>query len=237
VAAASFIGQSEAALERTERTLAIFVPEDINVFLIDIVEDATEIIGGQQTWVILLSVLIAIYSGSRGVVALQKALARIERMEEDRSGWKVRIIGIVLTIGAGLTLIVTSLTLLVGRRVIDFLVEWTRFEGLETLWEWLRFPLVALGLFLFLYSVYRWGPPRPFPGAFWAAALSTVLVAASSLVLGVYLNEVAAANTFAVLGTFALVLLWFFLGAFVILFCGAAVGFGFRHRRKLDRPI
>jgi uncharacterized BrkB/YihY/UPF0761 family membrane protein len=85
--------------------------------------------------------------------------------------------------------------------------------------------------------MYRWGPPRPFPGAVWAAALSTVLVAASSLVLGIYLNQVASANTFAVLGTFALVLLWFYVGAFLILFCGAAVGFGFLHRqagRRVD---
>ncbi len=215
MAAASFIGLSDAALDRTTETLERYAPQEVTSFIVDLLEDTGELASGSQGWIIAVGLLVALWSGSRGVVALQKALARIENMDEDRTVLERRLVGIGLTVGSGLVLAVVSASLVAGRRVVAIATEFTGFSVLDNLWALLRFPLGAGGLFLFLLAVYRWGPPRPLPGS-WLAA-----IVASVGTLGA---------TFGILGTVAFILLWLYIGAYVILLGAGTVAHFFRSR-------
>ena len=231
VTAASFIGLSDSALARTEETLRRFAPEEVTSFIVDLLRDVGELVDGQHGWIIVVSVVLALWSGSRGVITLQKALAKIEGMEEDRSRLAIRGIGVGLTVAGGLALALVSATLVAGGRVVDFMTDLTDISALNDLWNVLRFPVGVGGLFLFLLAVYHWGPPRPLPGSWLAAIVAASGTLGSSYLLGVYLRRVGElGTTFGVLGTVAIILLWLFVGAYVILLGASTVAYFFRGR-------
>lgn len=228
---AAFIGGSEVALQRVDSTLASVAPQQVREFIVDLLVDSEVRLGGQQGWLIFGSVLLALLLGSRAVAALQRALAHVELLVERRPAIELRLVAIGLTVGGGLVLLTTSFLLVVGNQAIDFLADITGLGFLGTLWSWLRVPLSAGGLYLFLLALYRWGPPEPLPKSWLAALVGTVGALGASLVFGLYLNlapELGA--TFGVLGAVALALVWLYLGAFAILLGGVVVAYTLRWR-------
>jgi membrane protein len=228
---AAFVGGSETALERVESTLASLAPEQVREFIVDLLVDAQARVGGQQGWLIAGSILLALFLGSRAVAALQRALASVEDKVDRRPLVEFRLIAVGLTIGGGIALLTTSFLLVAGRAIIEFLVELTGAGFLETLWEWLRVPISAVGLFVFLLAFYRWAPPEPLPKSWLAALVGTGGALVASLAFGLYLRlapELGA--TFGVLGTVALALVWLYLGAFAILLGAVVVAYTLRWR-------
>ncbi len=235
LALVGIVGRSDDVLATTKDTLAAYVPADVADFLLSVVEDAEQAVSAQQgAVVIVVSILVALYAGSRGVFAMQKALRRLEGIGEDRSRPLVRLIGIGLTIGGAVTFVLATLALLVGSQVVEFFVDLTGIGLLDTLWTWASAPLAVIALYAFLWALYRWGPPRPLPVT-WAAALAaTVAAVLASSALGWYLGAVGVTSGYAVLGTFALTLLWLYVLAYAVLYSAGLVVFGWsRGRREL----
>ncbi len=170
--------------------------------------------------------VVALAFGSRAVVALQKAMAAVEDRTERRPALEMRLVAVALTIGGGLALVLTSVLLVSGGRVIDFLAELSGADVLRTLWVWLRVPAAAAGLYLFLIAFYRFGPPRPLPRSWLAALVATGGSVLGSLGFGLYLSlSPGLGPTFGVLGTVAVALVWLYVGALAILFGGVVVAY------------
>lgn len=221
---AGAIGQSESAVERVRTTLEPIVPETVNAFITDLLVDAGQRIGGGGIWLVVVSIAVALVFGSRAVVALQKAMAAVEERTERRPPFEMRLVAIGLTIGGGTALVITSFLLVSGRRVLEFFVELWGADVLLDLWVWLRVPVAAAGLYVFLIAFYRLGPPEPLPRAWLAALVATIGSVAGSLGFGMYLAvspELGA--TFGVLGAVAVALVWLYVGAMAILLGGVVV--------------
>lgn len=229
--AAAFIGQDEAALERLESILRVLAPQAVTDFIVGLLNDAEARVGGQPGWLILGSVLLALFMGSRAVVALQKALAAVENRTERRPPLQMRLVGVGLTVAAGAALLVTSVLLVSGRHLINVLVEWTGVDALGTLWAWLRIPVAAASLFLFLLAFYRWGPPQPLDKPWLAALVAGGGALLVSLGFGLYLAVAPNLGaTFGTLGAVAVAMVWLYLGAFMILLGAVVVAYVLRAR-------
>lgn len=228
---AAFIGESDEALMTVEESLSTLAPQAVTDYIMDLLRESGDRIGGAQGWVIVVSILIAVLIGSRAVAALQRALAAVENRTEVRPWFQLRIVAIGLTLAGGTALLLTSLLLIVGGRVIDFFVELTAVDALDTVWLWLRIPISALGLFAFLLALYHWGPPAPLPRAPLAALVATTGAVLASLGFGLYLRltpELGA--TIGVLGVVAISLIWLYVGTFMILLGAVLVAYLLRWR-------
>ena len=84
VAALSSVGRSEEGLANIEELLNEAVPVDVADFGISLIGEAQNIIGDSQGPVVAVALLVALYSGSRGIYAVQKAMRQIERVEDER---------------------------------------------------------------------------------------------------------------------------------------------------------
>lgn len=220
---AGLIGQSAAAVARLERALAPVAPESIVEFIVDLMTEASDRVGDSGGALIVISSIVALYLGSRAVVALQRALAAVDHQLGSRGGASIRLVAIGLTVAGGLTLLITSLLLVAGRVIFEFFGNLARFDALTDLWVWLRVPISALGLFGFLFAFYTVGLPRPLPRAWLAAAVATVGSLLGSLGFGFYLSAAPDLGpTFGTLGAVAVALVWLYVGALAILF-GAVV--------------
>jgi membrane protein len=231
VGAGAFIGRSAEVLDRVRRTLEAVAPGAVSQFIVDLFSEAEARLGGRAGWVIVFSVLLALFLGSRSVVALQKALAGVEERTEARRGPALRLVALGLTVGGGLAFLLVSLVLVFGSRLVSFLGELTGIGALVTLWEWVRVPVSAAGLFLFLLALYRWGPPQPLPRARLAALVGTAGALLASLCFSFYLALAPQLGaTFGVLGAVAIALVWLYAGAFAVLLGAVAVAYAARSR-------
>ncbi len=224
VIAASFFGRNADAQRQTIDFLEQVLPSDTASTIADALSTAWDSVEGTQGLVVAVSLVISLWAGSRGVNTIMRVLARIERMDDDRSWWRRRLIAVGLTLGAGGMLVLSGVLIVAGAEIAEWLEQLTEVDWLVTAWERLSLPVGVLGLFGFLTALYRWGPPQRLPG-FWLAALM-----ASAGTIGVSLgfrfyveNSGELGVTFIAFTTVAVLLLWLFLMAYVIIL-SAAVG-------------
>lgn len=123
-------------------------------------------------WGLLFSVVLALWSGSRGVNALIYAMSRVRHEPERRSFIQTALVSITLSV-AGAVFLLIAITVIAG---LPALFPWPSRE------EWLllliRWPVLLILTTLAIMALYRWGPDRHprhwrhiWPGAVFASLL------------------------------------------------------------------
>jgi membrane protein len=200
---------------------------------VELMREANAQVGGSEIWLIIGSVLVALFLGSRAVAALQRALAAVEDETEKRKGLEMRVVAIALTVGAGVALLSAGFLLVGGRRTVAFLADWTGIGFLDTLWVWLRVPVAAVGVYLFLLAFYQWGPPQPLRKSWLAAIVATAMALLASLGFGLYLSTSPSLGaTFGTIGAVAVAQVWLFIVAFAVLLGAVVVEYVVRWRSE-----
>ena len=237
VAAASLLGRDVDALDRTLESVEIFAPAAVTDVIRDIIVDVDAQLDGRQNLLVVIGVAASLFIGSRAVVAMQRALARVEGQAEYRPRWEVRLTAIALTLAAGTALVGTTILLVIGGAFSDFIEDKTGVGFLASLFEYLRIPLASLGLFVFLRVFYHWGPPDPIPATGTAALVGTAGTVGASLLFGFYLQNAATlGTTVGALGGVAFALLWLYIGALATIVGAAAVTNVWRYRETGELP-
>lgn len=221
LAVASFVGKDELVKQDILAGLGEVAPEEIVELAESLLTSVENSMAGSEGLVLAIGVLVAIYSGSRATITIQRALTLIGEMEEVRPYWIERGLAIALTIAGGVAFFVSLFVLIIGNAVAAWLASATGADWVEDAWSAMSIPVTTLALVVYLYLVYRWGPPRRLPWAWAAAFIATAGALATSLGFAFYLTNAhrlgAAVGT---LTTFAVMLLWLFLGGYVVILSG-----------------
>lgn len=221
---AALIGGDRLAVARIARALDPVAPEAVVEFLTDLLVDADRHIHGEW-WVIAISVVVALFLGSRAVVALQRALGTGIPEVAARRPRARRLVAVALTAAGGFAVLLCGALLVGGRSLFMFLAHWAGRPGLLVLWTWLRLPVAMAALFGFLLLCYRYAPSQPVPRAGRAAALATAGVVVGSIGFGLYLGWAPRLGAaFGTVGAVAVALTWLYLGAWAILAAAALAG-------------
>lgn len=165
----------------------------------------------------------ALWAGSRGTNAVMRAMSRIYGVADARAFWQRRLVALgllaatVVAAALALSMFVLGPLLGGGRRVAETVGLGDTFVWL---WEWLRVPVVFLGVTAWAAAVFHiapdgrkgWKPDLP-------GALATgVLWVLASLGLRVYLGVAGEANqVLGALGGALIVLVWLYLLALALL--------------------
>jgi membrane protein len=166
----------------------------------------------------VFSVVVALWSASRGAVALMTAMNVAYDEEEKRSFLKKNFVALGFTLGA----IVIALVglVLIGGVPVAAEVGIDAPTPLERALLWLRWvPLVML-VIVGLAMLYRYGPSRDDARLQWltpGAILATFLWLLGSVAFSFYVANFGKYNeTFGTLAGGVVLLLWFYLSAYVI---------------------
>ena len=178
--------------------------------------------------------LITLWSARAGMggalVALNIAYEEIEK----RSMLRFYLTALLLTLGA-IVFSVMALAIIVALpTVLEKL-------GFDAQTEWLingiRWPLLAVGVMLALAILYRLGPSRNPPRWEWVSlgsVVATVLWILGSLLFSFYVANFGSYNeTYGSVGAIVILMLWFWLSAFIILM-GAVLNAETEHQTKKD---
>lgn len=227
VGVAAMVGDDTNAAASVEAALEPIAPPAVVTFVRTLMADAADRVGGGGLLLVVGSVLVSVFLGSRAVVALQRSLAVVAGEVEARPPLQLRVVGVGLTIAGGFALVLTSLALVAGAALFAFLANLVGWAPLERLGTVLGLPLAAAAVFGFLFLFYLVGPPTPVPRARLAALVGVMGIIGGSFGFGLYLAAAPVLGaTFGTLGAVAVALVWLYLGALSVL-AGAVVAYGF----------
>lgn len=207
--------------------------------------DAFQIIEGQLSAVaskgaqplgfgLLLTLGLSLWSSTAGIKALFTAMNIAYEEKESRNFFKLNAIAIFTTLGT-IVFVIVALTIIAAVPVaVDLLGidGWLRAGLLLSRWVFLAlFILVALAI------LFRYGPSRA-PAQFrWVtpgAIAATVLWIAGSIAFSFYVQNFASYNkTFGSLGAVVVLLMWFYLSAFIVCI-GAELNAELEHQTARD---
>jgi membrane protein len=215
----------EALVAALPRDAASLVEEQIERILTD--EEAAGI-------ALILSIAIALFSASRGVVTLIDGM-NIAYDETEKRGF------VVLT----LTALALTVVLIAGG-LIGFAITVIVPPVLDALWlgsdtqtavSALRWPVLGALTIFGLSILYRYGPSRANARWRWitpGAVLATVLWLAGSFLFSVYVENFGSyGRTYGSLGAIVILLTWLWLSAFIVL-VGAEVDSELEHQTERD---
>lgn len=138
---------------------------------------------------LLISVPLALWSGSRGVDALLVAMARVRSKKEKRGFISKLLVSIGLTIG-GAILLVIALATVAGLPALTTLMYMPTMTELMLLV--IRWPILLAVSVLVLCALYRWGPdphPRNWRYIWPGAVVASILWVLAGVVFSIYVEN------------------------------------------------
>lgn len=223
----------EALLSSASRILPENVTGVIRTQLQDIVGGSNRSLG----WGLAASLAGFLWAASSGVLALIRAINIAYGERETRSFISLRVRGLLFALGAILFLtlsigFITALPSVIG--ALDLGPTAARVV------VWMRWPVLGFSVIAALGLIYRYGPdrnPARWSWVSWGAVLAAALWLAASLGFSSYVKGFGSFNkTYGTLGAVIVLLLWFYISAFVVLL-GAEFNSEMEHQTQEDTPV
>lgn len=181
--------------------------------------------------------LFTIYSASKGTKALIEGLNIIYDEEETRGIVKKTLVTLALTLGWILMTLVALGTIIAIPMIVGLLGLDNMLGTLINLARWpLLFVIVSIGIAI----LYRYAPDRDEPRWEWTSIGSTLAVllwVLGSIGFSIYVRNFASYNeTYGSLGAVIIMLMWFWLSAFIMLM-GAELNSEMERQTKRDTTV
>lgn len=165
---------------------------------------------------------LALWTASAGVRATMNAFNVAYKVKETRPLWMLYPLSVLYTIAIAAMLIASAALLLIGPKAIAWLQAQLGFgQSLVAVWTWLRWPIAIVLLSLAAALVYYTAPaaqPR-FPYVTPGAVVSVLIWVLASVAFDYYVRNFANYNaTYGSMGSFVLLMLYFYISAAVLLY-------------------
>ena len=226
-----------AEIEAQIASLSTVLPEEAASIITDQARSIASGAGAGVTFASIFGLLFAIYSTSRGVNALIEGL-NIIYGEREKRGYALRLAtSVALTFGAiVVALVALGFVVVVPALIAGLGLE--RYIGPQA--PLLRWPVMAVVVLLAFAALYRLGPSRKNPRwewVSWGAITATAVWIGASVLFSLYVRHFASYNeTYGTLGGVIILLMWFWVSAFVILM-GAELNAEIEHQTGLDTTV
>ena len=171
-----------------------------------------------------IGLLVTLYSASRGVDAVRKALNLAYDVKESRPFWKTEAIAFGMTIGGAL-LVLVGVTAMIAGGDLGLWVAQRLHIGHEYVvaWSWLRWPITAGVIMLCAAIAYYLLPDveQQFRFITPGSVVGTLVWLVATWGFGVYAGHFGKYNvTYGSIGGVIVLMTWFYLSGFVFLMGG-----------------
>ena len=217
--------------------LSLILPEQafgmIKEFLEPVIDKSKKEIG----WGLAISVLISIWSANKGTSALFEGVNIAYDENDSRGIIKKNVLTLLFTLGGVVVGLISLLIVIFFPLLIKNIGLNPQIEHVIT---WFRWVLLGIIIVLSLSIVYKFAPNRRSPKlrwVSWGALLGSILWLAGSMLFSWYVSNFGSYDD--LYGSFAAVailMLWLFLTAFIILM-GAEINSEMEHQTRYDTTI
>lgn len=214
VSVSALFAEFDDVLERLAVALESNLPPDVAQFFLTIFRNSESAVAGDQMLVVVVSLIVALWSGSRAVWAVQKAFRLMQDLPEERSYIKGRMTGLLVTAGAIAATAIAYWVTIVGQAAWDAVSPDVVFA--PSFWESVVGVIVIVGyVVVTLAAIYHFGPPRPLDRPWLSAGIVTLIIVPGSWLATVLLPRIEG-TVIAVFGSIAIVMFWFYAVGIVV---------------------
>ncbi|WP_353056622.1 YihY/virulence factor BrkB family protein [Sporosarcina luteola] len=198
-----------------------YAPESVYTLIHDTLE---EILKNRNGGLLSIGALATIWSASKGMNALTKAMNRSYHVEETRSFLVARAMSVVFTVALIAVLIVALLLSVFGQQIGTLAFSYFgNEEGFLRFWGSLRWVIPPILIFL-VFSALYWVVPNlkirlksALPGAFFATAGWILTSLAFSFYVGNFANY---SKTYGSIGGIIVLMMWLYFSAIILMLGG-----------------
>ncbi|MGP9543630.1 YihY/virulence factor BrkB family protein [Psychrobacter sp. AOP7-B1-25] len=199
--------------------LSQFIPDTVYEVLNSRLNDLVSTTTSTLTFSLLISSLLALYAGSKGIKSLIILINLAFHITQERSFIQSTIRAVGLTFAAVVVLIIAVSSI----AIIPLAAAYFPFPQIaKTIALWSRWPILTGIIFLSFLGLYRLAPNRDavalkklMPGA----ALATVLWIVLSILFSVYVQNFNNYSAeFGALSAAVVIMLWLYYSAFIVAF-------------------
>ncbi|HEX7079641.1 MAG TPA: YihY/virulence factor BrkB family protein [Gammaproteobacteria bacterium] len=210
-----------AAVAQQMESLAEIVPEQART----VIEGQLQRVASSGSTALgigaVVSLLLALWSASKGVKSMMTALNIVYDEEEKRGFLKLNAVALLLTLVTLAFVLIALIAIAVVPAVIGLL-------GLpliaEILARWLRWPLLAAAAVGILAVLYRYAPSREhaeWRWVVWGATVAALLWLVGSGLFSLYVSNFGSYNeTFGSVAAIVVLMMWFYFSAYFVLLGG-----------------
>jgi membrane protein len=221
VTLAAYLPFAHGAVEAMVARIAPLVP---GAAMALVEEQLRALVNQPRPKLLTVGLAVALWSASRGVDALRKALNLAYDVTESRPFWKTQAVAMLMTLVGTLLIPVSFTVFLLGGRLGGWLAEKLQVvEVFYVLWSWLRWPFTAALVMLMLALCYYVLPDvkQRFKYITPGTVLGTVLWLASTWGFTQYVEHFGKYNvTYGSIGGVVVLLLWLYLTGFIFIVGG-----------------
>jgi membrane protein len=210
--------------ENLKQAIQDHAPANTQALLNQIVDDSIAKVGGGSLSVgLVLTFLIALWSGSNAISSMITAFNLAYGVEDGRSWIKRKLTTFELTILLAFLINLSFSLLVFGQKIGEFFADKIGAgSAFNTLWNLARWPLGIAAIMIFLAVLYYRGPDveQSFRWISPGSAVATILWLLATFGIGIYLQVSNPGSAYGVVGS-VLVLLFFLYVSALIFIVGA----------------
>lgn len=195
------------------------IPEKVYIFLLGIASNYQ----GKSITLLSASALVAVWSASKGVLAMIRGLNHVYNIEESRNYIMLRLKAFFYTIFLLAAILLSIGVIGMGNQLIDLFCRLG--EDYFPIWKWLRLIrhiIVAFMIAVVFCAMYCFLPNNHFtwreqyPGAVFTAVFWTIY----SFLFSIYIDYMGGFSMYGSLTTVVIVMIWLYFCMYIF-FCGA----------------
>ncbi|SHG63380.1 membrane protein [Salegentibacter echinorum] len=217
--------------------LSVVLPEQAFGMITDFLEPILERSKKEIGWGLFISIMISIWSANKGTNALFQGVNIAYDETDSRGIIKKNLLSLLFTLG-GLVIGLISLLIVIFFPLL--IKDLGLNPKIEDMLQWLRWVILGLILIFNLSMVYKIAPCRTSPRfgwVSWGAIIGTLFWLGGSMLFSWYVaNFGSYDDLYGSFAAVAILLLWLFLTAFIVL-VGAEINSEMEHQTRQDTTI
>jgi membrane protein len=228
------------AISSIERAIRSALPGDAARVIVDALRDTTSQREGTSAAAAIVGIVLALWSASAGMVALQSGLDVAYDVAVERKFIKKRLYALGLILAGGVLGGAAALLIIAGEPIGEW-IEANLLGGgvLLIIWTILRWVIALILLTLLIAIFYYFGPNREAPRWTWVTpggVLATAGWVLASLAFSFYVSNFGPyAETYGSLAGVVVLVMWLYLTALVVL-VGAELNAELERQSNFSEP-
>ena len=209
---------SPSQIEEQLTQIGAMIPDQAYGIVEERLQEFISTSGSTLGWGMALGILFSIWSANKGMKSLFKGINVAYGTHSNRGFLKENALTLLFTFGA-IIQIILSMALIVAFPAI--VGEFGLPQNLESLINWLRWPLLAIIVGLFLCIVYKYAPQRNNPKLRWVipgALVATILWLIASWGFSFYVSNFGSyGEVYGSIAAVVIMMLWLSITCFTVL--------------------